>query len=164
MNYNPYLLGTNRLSDVLVGIQFLGTYKFYKVGFDYWNERTKVGPKSADSWEELFRDHSEFFRVSDEEQNVCLMLRRARPKDFNVDTGETITRNERRTLTREEKGRITRAPLSTSDVAMLMTTAMELHSRTIAQQQESRWYIPLILSFVGLGGVIIGAIIAAVLG
>ena len=164
MNDNPYLLGTNRPSDVLVGIQFLGTYRFYKVGFDYWNERIKVKPKSADSWEELFREHPEFFRVSDEEQNICLILRRARSKSFNVDTGETITRDERKALSDKEKERISREPLSTSDVATLMTAAMELHSRSIAQQQESRWYISLIPSFVGLSGVIIGVIIAAVLG
>jgi hypothetical protein len=43
---NPYLKGAKRLADVIAAIQFLGTYKFYKVGFDYWEKRIKSPPKS----------------------------------------------------------------------------------------------------------------------
>ena len=164
MTDNPYLRGTDRLADVLAAIQFLGTYRFYKVGFDYWHDRIKVDPKSADSWERVFRDHPEFFRVSDEEQNVCLILRRARPKNFNVDTGETITRTERKGLSERDRERITRAPLTTADLAVLLNAAIELHGRYIAQQQERRWYISLVAPLTGLVGVIVGAIIGAKLG
>lgn len=161
MNANPYLLGTSRLTDVLVGIQFLGTYRFYKVGFDYLNDRVKETPKSAKSWKQLFREHPEFFRVSDEENNVCLILRRARAKNFNVDTEEKITRDERKALLKEQKKRISREPLTTSEVATMMSTAIELHGRTIAQQEERRWYVSLIPPIAGLAGVIIGAVIGA---
>ncbi len=154
---NPYLLGTPRLADVIAGIQFLGGYKFYKISLTYWEDRIKFPPKSAKSWEELFRQHPEFFRVSEEERNVCLMLRRARTKNFNVDTLETISKDERRVLSSEQKKRITRQPLNTNDITALISTAVELHSRSIEHQQESRWYLPLIPSIVGLTGVILGA-------
>ena len=164
MNENPYLGGTDRLSDVLAAIQFLGTYRFYKVGFGYWKDRIKSKPKSAESWEQLFREHPEFFRVSDKEENVCLILRRARSKSFNVDTEETISRDERKALTDEARERISRAPLSTTDLAVLLNAAIELHGRYIAHQAERRWFVSIFAPLMGLLGVILGAVIGAMLG
>lgn len=57
---NPYMKGATRIADVIAAIQFLGTYKFYKVGFDYWEKRIKSPPKSALDWKIIFIKHPEF--------------------------------------------------------------------------------------------------------
>lgn len=120
---NPYLIGPSRLIDVMAAIQFLGTYRYYKVGFDYWHDRIKTEPRSACTWEEIFRQHPEFFRVNEDEKNVCLILRRARSKNFDVRSEEIVSPEERDGL---PKHRFSRAPLSTSDVSTLVNAARQL--------------------------------------
>jgi hypothetical protein len=158
-NTNHYLLGIDRLSDVLAAIQFLGTYKFYKISLEYWDGRMKNKPKSADSWKQLFIDHPEFFRYSEEEGNVCLIMRRARPKNYNVDTGEIIDRAELEKMTGKAKERISREHLSPSEIATLMNVAIDLHNRSIAHEEERRWKITLLAPAMGMIGVILGALI-----
>jgi len=182
MSDEPYNMGTRRLVDVLAAIQFLGTYRFYKISLESWRKRIKFEPKSEVPWERLFSDHPEFFRIStyeeDEDDNegvddddvtskdkrVCLVLRRARPKNFNVDTGETVTRDERKALSEKERRRISRAPLEPSDLSVLLNAAIELHGRYIAHQEARRWFVPLVASLSGTIGAIVGAIIVAIFG
>ena len=45
--------------------------------------------------------------------------------------------------------------------AALMTAAIELHGRTMAQQREKRWFISLITALLAMSGTIIGAFIVA---
>ena len=156
---NPYLKGSNRLADVLTGIQFLSTYRFYKVGFDYWQDRIKMEPRSADSWKDVFKNNPEFFRVSESEGNVCLLMRRAKPSDYDVDTTATVTRHERSDLSEKEKDRITRAPLDTQEKQMLMKMAVDLHERAFAHWDLERRFWVFVPSMIAAATAIVVTII-----
>ena len=70
-------------------------------------------------------------------------------------------------LTREKRDELTRRPLTSDQIQALMTTAINLHDRAIAQQQEGRWRVALwtqiAVAVIGFLGVAIGAVIGAVL-
>ena len=157
---DPYLLGPDRLADVLAGIQFLGTYRYYKVGFEYWQKRIKARPKSDADWKQVFLEHPEFFRVSEKENNVCLLLRRARRRNYHVDTGRTLSKKDRRELPESEReNKITRAALEVGEVRMLLDVAIDLHGRAIAHQAEVRRFWVLIPSILASATAIAVAII-----
>ena len=157
---SPYLKGATRLADVLTAIQVLATYKFYKLSAESWSDRIRTRPLSADRWSDVFREHPEFFRffASEKkgEERVSLAWRRAYPKRFHVDTEETLTRDDYQKLTKDEKKRVSRRPLD-HQIATLMSSAIELHRQALAQQQERRWWIPVVTA---LGGALIGALSA----
>ena len=57
-------LKKDRLADVIAAITTLGTYKYYKLDFAGWADRISGPTKDAAYWENIFREHSEFFRVN----------------------------------------------------------------------------------------------------
>ena len=92
MMRSPYLASNDRLGDVISAIQTLGTYRFYKLKPDSWSERISGDGDQVDSWTKIFRDHPEFFRFSSDDRSVSLVLRRQKPKLFDVDSLEMVTR------------------------------------------------------------------------
>jgi hypothetical protein len=155
---SPYLLYNGRLGDVIAAIQVLGTYKFYKSSFEEWADRISGDTKQADSWRKVFEDHPEFFRLDSKRERASLVWRRQHQKLFDVDRAQTISRADFDMLSDEQKKRVSRLPLSSSEIETLINTAINLHSRALESRQDQRW---LVTALIGLLGVIVGAWIAA---
>jgi hypothetical protein len=146
---SPYLRDPNRLGDVIAAIQSMGTYKFYKLSFEGWADRISADKSKAEHWKEVFEEHPEFFRLDSTKQRASLVWRRQYPKLFHVDQGRRLSRLEYAALNEREKKRISRDPLTPPDIKTLIDTAINLHSRAIERERESRWWMPLLSSAVG---------------
>lgn len=161
MSDSPYLAAEDRLSDVISAIQTLGSYRFYKLSAEAWSERICGDAAKKARWKRVFLEHPEFFRASGNGSKFSLVLRRQRPKLFSVDTLELVTRDQRESMNPEEQSRITRAPLSESEMNMLIELAMSLHSKALEDRRDSRWWVPVIttvaVALIGLIGVWLGA-------
>jgi hypothetical protein len=157
----PYTDNENRLADVIAAIQVMATYKFYKLDFSGWADRIAGDQDQADYWRKIFEQHPEFFRLQRGRMKASLVWRRSHQKLYDVDREEKISREEFRALTDEAKQRISRTPLTNSDISTLINTAINLHSREIEHKKDSRWWIT---GAIGLVGVILGAVINALAG
>lgn len=158
---NPYTENDKRLSDVIAAIQVMATYKFYKLDFSGWADRIEGKTEKASHWKEVYQQHPEFFRLDSKQERASLVWRRNYQKLYDVDKEEKISREDYLQLNDEQKKRISRTPLSNSDISTLIETAINLHSSELDHKRDSRWWIS---GVVGLAGVIIGAIINAVAG
>jgi hypothetical protein len=130
---NAYLKGS-RLQDVVAALQFLGTYKKYKLSVSDWEPKLENKPISAASWKDVFDEHPEFFRTNDKEL-VSLVWRRALPY---------------------YKG-INREALNQEQITTLIHAALEFHSKAHEQQKDSRWWIPIIVAITAFSGAVVGA-------
>lgn len=154
---SPYLINDTRLGDVIAALQAMGSYKFYKLEFAKWSDRISGDENKADHWKKVFEEHPEFFRLDSGREKASLVWRRQHQKLFNVDTEVKITRNEYKVLSNGDKERISRTPLSSDELGMLVQTAIELHSRALQRKQDARWWIPVAVPAVSaLIGVILG--------
>jgi len=156
MGKSPYLKD-QRLADVIAAIQVMATYRFYKLDFESWADRITGDRGNAERWKCILEDHPEFFRLDAQKLRASLVIRRQHPKRYDVDNFKEISKTEFDGL--ENKSRVSRSPLRTDETSSLIQTAINLHSRAIAQEQESRWWVILVPAGVGLLGVIIGALI-----
>lgn len=161
MPRSPYLANNDRLGEVLSAIQTLGTYRFYKLTPEQWSTRINGDSGSEKHWKKIFDEHPEFFRFSSDGAKVSLVLRRQKPKLFDVDSLEMVTRVERDSRDSDGQARITRAPLIEGELRMLVDIASGLHSKALQDRQESRWWLPFIATVfsavIGLAGVWLGA-------
>ena len=157
----PYTDNPGRLADVIAAIQVMGTYKFYKLDFTGWSDRISGDESKGDYWRTIFDQHPEFFRLDSRRQRASLVWRRNYQKLYDVDKEEKITREEYKALTPAQKERMSRIPLSNSDISTLVNTAINLHSREIENKKDSRWWIS---GVIGLAGVVLGAAIKAYAG
>ena len=156
MTKSPYLK-QQRLADVIAAIQVMSTYKFYKLDFAGWSKRITGVDTNAEYWRKVFVEHPEFFRLNNDQSKVSLVWRRSYQRNYHVDREETLTREQIKALPEiEQTQRLSRSPLTNSDTATLISTAIDLHSRAIASQQEKRWLLP---SLVTVLAVCLGAII-----
>lgn len=101
------------------------------------------------------------------------MLRCARPSQDRLDIWEyiaadnpsatvhmkVITAQEYNNLTTQQKERISRTPLTPSDIKALIDTAVNLHSRALEHQKDKRWWTVLASAAGGLLGSITGALL-----
>lgn len=156
---SPYLNSSERLGDVIAAIQAMGTYKFYKLDFDGWAYRIGNNEKNSDYWKTIFSEHPEFFRVGSDGRTASLVIRRQHPKLYDVDSGQLITTEIYRTLNQNQKMRISRAILSPSEIATLINTAIQIHTRTMERARDARWWLPLITAGAGFIGAILGALL-----
>ncbi len=154
---SPYLNEPNRLAEVISAIQVLGTYKFYKLDFTGWADRISGDANQTDHWKKVFEEHPEFFRL-DAGRSRASLWRRTYPKLYDVDREEKISRDQYFQLSDAQKARISRSPLTSSNISTLISAAVQLHSRALENQQDKRWWIS---GVVGLLGVILGACIQA---
>ena len=157
----PYTDNLNRLADVIAAIQVMGTYKFYKLDFDGWADRIGGDETKGQYWKTIFEQHPEFFRLDSSRKRASLVWRRNYQKLYHVDREEKISREEYKSLSDDEKARVSRNPLTNSDISTLVNTAINLHSREIENKKDSRWWIS---GAIGLLGVILGAVIKAIAG
>jgi hypothetical protein len=147
---NPYLKHEDRLAKVIAAIQVLGTYKYYKTDFARWSDRITGSEKNADEWEQIFKDHPEFFRLDSNREKASLVWRRSYPKRYDVDQEESISKVAFNALTSDEKMRVSRLPLTNEDIATLIGAATNLHNRALQRNQDKRWWIPVSLGLISL--------------
>lgn len=154
---SPYLSTPNRLTDVIAAVQTLATYKFYKLDAAEWAERISGDAGKAAHWQTIFDEHPEFFRSDTQRTRVSLVWRRQYPKRYHVDLERRLTSQEFDEIPEAERARVSRDPLSPSDIKTLVDTAIGLHSRALEQRRDSRWWIPLASALGGLVGSLVGA-------
>ncbi|MEP2988467.1 MAG: hypothetical protein ABJN65_05865 [Parasphingorhabdus sp.] len=158
---SPYLKSDGRLSDVISAIQTLGTYRFYRLSTEKWSERICGDETESSKWRSVFEQHPEFFRYSSDGKSVSLVLRRQKPKLFDVDSLNIITREERLSRDADSRKRISRSPLSESELQLLIGLATSFHSKAIADKKDGRWWLhlimPIAVAAIGLGGVVVGS-------
>jgi len=157
----PYTENDNRLADVIAAIQVMGTYKFYKLLFADWADRIEGRSERSDYWKAIFEQHPEFFRLDSKRERASLVWRRNYQKLYDVDREEKISREAYKKLSDNQKQRISRTPLTNSDISTLINTAINLHGGELDHKKDSRWWIS---GAIGLAGVILGAAINAFAG
>ena len=161
---SPYLAADDRLADVIAAIQVMGTYKFYKLDFETWADRICGDKSEADHWRKVFEQHPEFFRLDSGRKRASLVWRRQRIKHYDVDKGAPITKEAYLALSDLQKKRISRMPLNSDELEMLITTAINLHARALEHRQDNRWWKNAAIGFVGaLAGGVIAALIPIVM-
>lgn len=163
MPVSPYLKDESRLADVIAAIQAMSIYKFYKVDFAAWSERITGDPRNGEHWKKVFLEHPEFFRLDTARERASLVARRQHPKNFNVDTRRQIERNELIEMDKAQKARVSRSPLSQDEIASLIQTAVELHSRALDQSKDRRWWLPVLTASIGAVSGMVGTLLGAFL-
>jgi len=158
MSKSPYLENDSRLADVIAALQAMATYKYYKLDFSQWANRITGDQSTGQYWKNIFVEHPEFFRLDSKREKASLVARRQHQKRFNVDTQATLTTAESRTSPHQD--RLSRSPLSSDELALLVNTAIELHSRSVAKTELSRWWIPVLSAILSFIGALLGALIA----
>jgi hypothetical protein len=150
---SPYLKA-ERLKDVIAAIQVTGKYAFYKLSPSEWSKRISGDDSKAEYWRLLFSEHSEFFRFNETGDKVSLAWRRSYRKRYSVDNENNLSFTEYNNLTDAEKIRISRTPLTSDEISILINTAIDLHTRAIEQDREYRWLSSPLISLLG---VVLGA-------
>ena len=160
-DFAPYISNKNRLADVIAAIQVMGTYKFYKLDFSGWADRIVGDESKGEYWRNIFEEHPEFFRLDSKRERASLVWRRNYQKLYDVDKEEKISREAYIALSPEQKKRVSRTPLTNSDISTLVNTAINLHSREMDHKKDSRWWVAGVF---GLLGVILGTVLKAIIG
>ena len=159
MSESAYLRDPNRLGDVIAAIQAMAVYKFYKLSFADWADRISADKSQAERWRGIFIDHPEFFRLDGNKERASLVWRRQFPRRYDVDQERSLSLEECNLLSPEGSLRISRNPLSSSDIKALVDTAVNLHSRALEQQKDKRWWLALASAGGGLLGALVGKLI-----
>lgn len=159
LDKSPYLANSNRLADVIAAIQAMAVYRFHMCSFSKWAERIVGDASQGGYWEKIFEEHPEFFRLDTTRQLASLVWRRQLPKRYDVDRGKQLSEEEYARLSPPHRKRISRAPLSPSDIKTLIDTAIDLHSQAVEIQRERRWLVAPVLGLIGgLVGAILGTL------
>lgn len=80
---SPYLKDW-RLSDVIAALTVMGRYPYSSRPAEDWVDRLDL-PRSGASWRQVFDEHPEFFRVSNEEEGwASLRLRHGFDRTYSV--------------------------------------------------------------------------------
>jgi hypothetical protein len=156
---SPYLAEPGRLGDVIAAIQAMATYKFYKLSHEAWADRIAADQGQGAKWRRVFEQHPEFFRLDSARERASLVWRRQFPKRFDVDALRVLTNEEYAVLTEAQRLRVSRVPLSASDIKTLVDTAVNLHSRALEHQKDRRWWVALASAVGGLIGAVLGALL-----
>lgn len=156
---SPYL-NEGRLADIIGAIPVLSTYeRFTSRQLARWQK--KLGEACASGgWEQVFKEHPEFFHFNDDDGNrwVSMRWRWALDKDYDPQLGRVISSEELAGATAEQRDRLTRAPLNPRQIETLMNTAVKLHASAIEQERHARWWVPLVIP---AGTTVVGILLGA---
>lgn len=158
---SPYLNDPNRLADVIAAIQAMATYKFYKLDFEHWADRISANKGQAEYWRTVLEQHPEFFRLDSARERASLVWRRQRQKRFDVDSEVQVSKEDFEARSPEGKARVSRSPLSATEISTLIGAAISLHARALEQKRDSRWWVPLVVAAVGAASGLTGALVGA---
>ena len=149
---SPYIANPNRLADLIAAIQVLGTYRFASRNIEKWDKRLGRTPVSASDWKTVFSQHPEFFTAQGD--NISLVWRRSRERNYDTFERTLLSREDAIALAREEsennENRLSRPPLDTTEISMLVDIAVRLHEREISHTQERRWWVTAVVAILGL--------------
>lgn len=146
----PYLYDDNRLGDVIAAIQVMGSYGYYKLDFENWAMRISGDKNKAEHWRKVFVEHPEFFRFDTVGEKASLAWRRSYRKRYSVDRQRELSSDEYSDLSSNELSQVSRAPLNSSDISVLINTAINLHTRALEQNREHRWLSSPLFSLLGV--------------
>jgi len=146
----PYLYDDNRLGDVIAAIQVMGSYGYYKLDFENWALRISGDKSKAEHWRKVFLEHPEFFRLDTTGTKASLAWRRSYRRKYSVDRQRELSPDEYNDLSSGELLQTSRAPLSSSDISVLINTAINLHTRALEQNREYRWLSSPLFSLLGV--------------
>jgi hypothetical protein len=154
---SPYLAESNRLGDVIAAIQVMATYKFYKTTFEEWADRIAADKSQTDKWKRIFIEHPEFFRLDSKREKVSLVWRRQFAKRYDVDNERAVTADEAKEILQGPRWeRLSRNPLTATDVKTLIDTAVNLHNRALEHEKDKRWWFPIFSAVGALIGSCVG--------
>lgn len=158
---SPYLKNPDRLLKVIAAIQAMAVNKYYKLECKDWAEKISANEGAENEWLTVFKEHPEFFRISDNSRNISLILRRNMQRTYYYDKRQELTREEVNQLTKEEQdNELSRRPLDKDEMAILINTAIDMHSKAMAERQDQRWwYTPII----GIAGTLIGVVLGVLI-
>ena len=125
---SPYL-ESNRLADVIAAIQIMGLSDEYRRHVSGWVYRITGLSKDAQKehdlirWVKIFKEHPEFFREAPTyKDHFALVMRRAYDQ---------------------------RNVLSDAEINLLISTAITMHRNQVEAKRDKRWWINLIIPFLG---------------
>ncbi len=165
---SPYLKHSSRLADIITAIQVMGSYpRRVSRNLEKWEKRLGA-PVSALNWDEIVKDHPEFFRIReefDEEDETTKTLvslnwrwsfdKNYAPKLNKILSEEEVEENKKKPKLKRTK--LTKKPLDTPQIDALINTAIRLHESAHLHQHQKRWWVPIIVPAVtALVGAIIG--------
>jgi hypothetical protein len=152
---SPYLKPC-RLGDVIAAIQVLAYYKFYRLEIAEWAERITGDGANAGALEEVFRDHPEFFQISAGSNGLkaALVARRSFTRSYDVDVGRDVDKDTVMAVRDDAaaRSRFSRRPLTPDETAVLIRTAVDMHSRAVEQRKAGHWWVPLAGAGIGFAG------------
>jgi hypothetical protein len=125
-----------------------------------WAKVIQQKPQSPGTWEEIFAQHTDLFRVRDD---GCIVLRDRHhlPPFFHVITKAVVTQAEYVALSDEAKKDYDRPPLTDEQVDDVVAAAGVGHERLLAAAKERResfqaWVSMGVGAVTSLGGVVLG--------
>lgn len=158
---SPYLKDW-RLADVIAALSVMGRYPYSSRPAEDWADRLDV-PRSGTSWRQVFDEHPEFFRVSNEEEGwASLRLRHGFDRTYSVLRQRELSFEELSQISPESEAYkdLTRRPLTPEEIESLTQIAISLHARAIAHEGERRWLTPLLFALLGT---VLGVVLQAAL-
>lgn len=139
----------------------MASYKFYKQDLKSWSKKISGDENKEDYWKLIFLDHPEFFRFNSSEDQISLVWRRSKQRIYHVDLDKELTRLEVNALPLDEKENgVSRVLLSSSDISMLINTAINLHNRALENKKAKQWWL---IPAIGIGGSLLGVEVGIVL-
>lgn len=156
MSNSPYLK-PNRLADVIAAIQFLAMNERSSLSCKQWAEAISGDESKEPYWRAIFQDHTELFRKSpDDPDHYALIWRRALPRRYFRPERKMLSQVEFEALPADKKKWVSRPPVPEAQIKTLVDIAITLHSRQLEQHRDWRWWVPVVMSFVGS---VLGAIL-----
>lgn len=156
---SPYIAHSNRLAEVIAAIQAMSVYEFHMRSFESWAESISGDKSKSVYWKNIFEDHPEFFRLDTKRELASLVWRRQYQKRYHVDRQKILSQQEIEELPDGEETRLSRPPLTPTDIKTLIDAAINLHSRAVELRRDSRWWVPLAGAVGGLVGAIAGSLL-----
>jgi hypothetical protein len=178
---NAGYLEKDRLALVIAAIQIMGVSDRAAGSLNRWIneldasealppdrlERLSVHYSDRKKWAAVFDQHPEFFKTYSVkgEPHVALRWRFSQSIKYDPGTETAEFPSPIEPGKDDERTRIARQPLTAEQIAVLITTAIELHGHAAGQQQPMQQTRPLLLcAFGALLGAVIGGGLVAMLG